>query len=516
MRERVDSVFARFTNTTPGCQLGIGRDGRVVYERGYGMANLEFDVPMTPTTIVEIGSVSKHFTAAAILLLHQQGKLALDDDVRKWIPELQDFGGRKVTLRQLANHTSGVRDMWGLVGMINIPLGGAVHTNDMLVEVLSHQKDLNFPPNDQYLYSNSGYLLLAEVVKRVSGQSLAEFTTANIFRPLGMGSTQWRDDFERIVKNRAFGYSWAQNRGYRTEMPFTNAYGAGGLMTTTRDIIVFWDALLKNRLGSPGYTEAMTTRATLNSGRRISYALGLRIDEYRGLSEYSHGGSTAGYRSHIGTYPSERTTVAVLCNVTNGGPEVLLHRVVDVVLADRLAPVRPAPQIKAADVPAAELAAVVGLYRNHNDETVTRLELRDGRLRANGTELVPLGNNSFRRGASELRFDPANGGSLRYLGADAEPIVLERAASVQPTARDLAEYAATYWSPELDLRINFVVQDGRLVIQRSRAPDQTLTPAFRDGFQGSGSYVFTRNADGAVNGFRFTQGRVRFVEFVRQ
>jgi len=515
MRVRIDSVFARFNSTTPGCQLGIGRDGRVVYERGYGMANLEFDVPMTPATIVEIGSVSKQFTAASILLLHQQGRLSLDDDIRKWVPELPDFGGRTLTIRQLANMTSGIRDQWGLMGLLNSPPGSAVHSNELLIQILSRQKDLNFPPNDQYLYSNSGYMLLAEIVKRASGKSLAEFSTENIFRPLGMTSTQWRDDFERIVKNRAFGHSWSQDRGYTTEMPFTNVYGNGGLLTTTRDIIVFWDALLRNRLGAAGFTETLTTRATLNSGRRISYALGLSIGEYRGLTEYSHGGATAGYRAHMATYPTEHTTVAVLCNVTNAGPEGLLRRVVDIVLAERLAPVRET-QVKAANVPLAELQPVTGLYRNRNDETVLRVELRDGRLRANGAELIPLGNRRFRRGMNtDITFDPANGGSLRYTGADDELFVYERTPAVQPTAAELAEYAGTYTSPELDVRFTIEVQNDRLVLKRRHAPDQTLTPTFRDGFQGGGSFVFTRNAAGAIDGFRFTQGRVRFVEFRR-
>lgn len=515
-RTRIDSVFSRFSNTTPGCQLGIGRDGRVLYERGYGRANLEFDVPMTATTIVEIGSVSKQFTAASILLLHQQGKLSLDDDVRKWIPELPDFGGRKVTLRQMANMTSGLRDQWGLMGLLNSPPGSAIHSNELLTQVLSRQKDLNFPPNDQYLYSNSGYMLLAEVVKRASGKSLAEFSTENIFRPLGMNSTQWRDDFTRIVKNRAFGHSWSQNDGYTTEMPFTNVYGNGGLLTTTRDIVTFWHALLNNRLGAPGFTEAMTTRATLNSGRRISYALGLTIGEYRGLAEYSHGGSTAGYRAHIATYPTERTTVAVLCNVTNAGPDALLRRVADIVLADKLAPVPARPQIKAATVPASELAAIAGLYRNRNDETVLRVELRDGQLRANGAELIPVGGNKFSRGNSEVTFAAANGGTLRYLGSDDEPIVYERASAVQPTAAELAAYAGTYVSPELDVSFTVAVENNRLVLKRRYASDVSLAPTFRDGFQGNGSYVFTRNAAGAVTGFRFTQGRVRFVEFVKQ
>ncbi|HEY0809068.1 MAG TPA: serine hydrolase domain-containing protein, partial [Longimicrobiales bacterium] len=203
----IDKIFEQYTRpNTPGCVLGIGQDGKVLYERGYGMANLEYDVPLTANSIEEIGSVSKQFTAASILLLAQRGVLSLDDDMRKWLPEVPDFGD-KITLRMMLNHTSGLRDQWGLLGLMNSPPGSAIHTPDLVLDLVTRQRELNFKPNDQYLYSNTNYTLLGIIVKRASGKSLAQFSKENIFEPLGMRHTEWRDDFTRIVKGRATAYS---------------------------------------------------------------------------------------------------------------------------------------------------------------------------------------------------------------------------------------------------------------------------------------------------------------------
>ncbi|HET9440313.1 MAG TPA: serine hydrolase domain-containing protein, partial [Longimicrobiales bacterium] len=332
----INKVFESYSNpNSPGCVLGIGRSGRVLYQRGYGMANLEYDVPLTAQTIVEIGSVSKQFTAAAILLLAQRGTLSLDDDIRKWLPEVPDFGA-KITIRMLANHTSGLRDQWGLLGMMNSPPGSAVHTPELVLDLVTRQRDLNFKPNEQYLYSNTGYTLLGIIVKRASGKSLAEYTRDNIFQPLGMSNTQWRDDYTRVVKGRATAYNRSGD-AFRQDMPFTNVYGNGGLLTTVRDLIVWWDALYTDKLGS-GLLAQLTTSGVLNNKHTISYALGVSNGTYRGLKEITHGGATAGYRAHLVSLPQSKTTVAVLCNNASANTAMHAQRVLDVVMAGQLAP----------------------------------------------------------------------------------------------------------------------------------------------------------------------------------
>jgi CubicO group peptidase (beta-lactamase class C family) len=283
LAQRVDRVFARFDRKdSPGCAVGIGQNGQQTYARGYGSANLEYDVPITPSTVFESGSVAKQFTASAIVLLAQDGKLGLDDDIRKYLPEVPDFG-ETIRIRHLLNHTSGLRDQWGLLGIEGRGPGTQVHSPATTLDLVRHQKQLNFPPGTQYLYSNTGFTLLGVIVQRVSGQTLDEFTQARLFRPLGMTSTQWRDDFTEIVKGRATAYSGTAQTGFKTDMPFTNITGNGGLLTTVGDLLKWNENLEHPNVGGSAYVDSMQTRARLRNGRTITYALGLEVDSYNGV-----------------------------------------------------------------------------------------------------------------------------------------------------------------------------------------------------------------------------------------
>ena len=512
----IDKIFEQYTRpNTPCCVLGVGQNGVSVYERGYGMANLEYDVPLTSNSIVEIGSVSKQFTAAAVLLLAQRGVLSLEDDIRKWLPEVPDFGN-KITVRMLANHTSGLRDQWGLLGIMNSPPGSAVHTPELVLDLVSRQRDLNFKPNDQYLYSNTGYTLLGLIVKRASGKSLAEFSRENIFEPLGMKNTQWRDDFTRVVKGRATAYQRGAGDTYRQEMPFTNVYGNGGLLTTGGDMIIWWDALSKGRLGNAQFLQQLTTSGVLNSGHKIGYALGVSNGTYRGLPEITHSGSTAGYRAYAAHYPTANTTVAVLCNNATANSTALAERVVDVVLANKLAPVVARAEVKAAqDV---DLTKYAGMYVDRMTGDVQRFEVTDGRLKAGVVELIPLSGNSFhdpRRNVTVTATEVRGKTQLSFPGNDIPSITYERVTEANPDGAKLNEYVGTYTSPELGVTYRVVIENGRVVLKRRMQADLTLNPTYADAFTNSGSWVFTRGADGRVNALVFTQGRVRGIRFER-
>lgn len=511
----IDKVFARYTEpNTPGCVLGVGRDGKVLYARGYGMANLEYDAPLTAASIEEIGSVSKQFTAAAVLLLAQRGVLSLEDDIRKWLPEVPDFG-HKITIRMLANHTSGLRDQWGLLGLMNSPPGSAVHTPDLILDLVTRQRELNFKPNDQYLYSNTGYALLGIIVKRASGKSLAEFSRENIFEPLGMKHTQWRDDFTRVVKGRATAYQ-RTNNGYRQEMPFTNVYGNGGLLTTVQDLITWWDALYTDKLGK-GFLAQLTTSGVLNSKHTISYALGVSNGDYRGLREITHSGSTAGYRAYLTSFPQSRTTIAVLCSNASANTGAHAHAVADIVLGSELKPVATRTGVKAANN--VDVNQYVGLYRDVVTEETMRIEVRDGVLRSGNTELIATGQDTlYDARANVTGFITRQNGveKLRVLNREGPPSEFIKVVEVKPTDAALQEYAGTYRSPELDIVYHVSVANGNLVVKRRLQPDLTLTPTYQDAFSNFGNWVFTRDAAGKVNGFQFTQGRVRRVRFVKQ
>src|SRR5829696_7408275 len=303
---KIDAIFARFDRNTPGCGVGLARNGAPLVIKGYGAANLEYGVPNTDSTVFESGSVAKQFTAAALVLLAQDGKLSLDDDVRKFLPEVPDFG-HTITVRHLLTHTSGLRDQWGLLSLKGSPPGSQVHTLPLILDLVAHQKQLNFEPGTDYLYSNTGYALAAMVVQRASGKSLAQFGQERLFRPLGMASTQWRDSYTRVVKNRATAYAGNEQVGFRQDMPFTNVYGNGGLLTTVGDLLK-WNAMLDAppaSVGGRALVEALETEGHLRSGRAIGYALGLSVGTERGARVVSHGGATAGYRTMVSRYPGD-------------------------------------------------------------------------------------------------------------------------------------------------------------------------------------------------------------------
>ena len=324
----VDAVFSRWNKTSPGCAVGVSVNGKSVLERGYGMANLEHDVPNLPDTIFEAGSVSKQFTAAAIQLLARDGKLSLDDAVQKFVPELREYDNQPLTIRHMLTHTSGLRDWGEVAGIAGWPRGRRVHTHAHVLDIISRQKALNFTPGTKWSYSNSGYNLAAIIVARVSGQSFADFSRDRIFVPLGMTRTSWRDDYTRIVKHRAAAYEPAAG-GYREDMPFENVHGNGGLLTTVGDLLRWNENFSNPKVGDRASIEAAQTPGRFNDGQAHEYGLGLYVRPYRGVREVSHSGSTAGYRAFLVRYPDQRVSVAVLCNAANANPTQYAHAVAE-------------------------------------------------------------------------------------------------------------------------------------------------------------------------------------------
>ena len=312
----VDNLFSRWTTTTPGCAVGVAMRGKPVLMKAYGMADLEHNVPNTPDTVFESGSVAKQFTAMAIMLLVQDGRLSLDDQVRKHIPELPDYGV-PLTIRHMLTHTSGLRDWGSIASIAGAPRTTREYTHAHVLDIVSRQKSLNFPPGTQWSYSNTGFNLSAIIVDRVSGMSFAEFSKRRIFQPLGMTSTQWRDDHRRIVKGRAIAYS-AASGAYEIEMPFENVHGNGGLLTTVGDLLKWNENFVTPVIGDPALLMQMQTVGKYNDGRDLDYGFGLYVRPLDGVRNVYHSGSTAGYRAHLNRFPESHTSVAVLCNASDG------------------------------------------------------------------------------------------------------------------------------------------------------------------------------------------------------
>jgi CubicO group peptidase (beta-lactamase class C family) len=308
----IDSVFADYDERSPGCAVGVVRDGGLAFARGYGMASLDAARPITPTTPFYIASLSKQFTAMAILLLERDGRLSLDDPVRRWVPELPLFGAR-VTLRHLLHHTSGIRDYFTLLGIAGWQRENTF-TETELLELVARQRGLNFEPGEQFLYSNTGYALLGIVVRRASGQSLRDFARARIFEPLGMRHTQFRDDHRQVIPGAAVGYQG--DADFPRSEPNLDVVGDGGVFSTIEDL-ARWDANFRtHRVGGQAIIAALQTSGTLNSGVRTQYGLGLALQNILGERAVSHSGAYAGFRSTMLRFPERDLSIITLCNIS--------------------------------------------------------------------------------------------------------------------------------------------------------------------------------------------------------
>jgi CubicO group peptidase (beta-lactamase class C family) len=518
---KVDRVLERWNRSdTPGCVIGIAVDGKPVLVRAFGMANLEYGLRIRPDTAFESGSVAKQFTAAAIALLCQDGELSLDDPVRKYVPEVPDFG-TPILIRHLLNHTSGLRSQWPLMALSGRPTGQAVHTLDEILELVGMMKELNFRPGDEFLYCNTGYTLLGIVVARVSGKSLDAFCQERLFKPLGMSRTQWRDDFTKIVADRATAYGRRDDGAFYTNMSLTNVIGNGGLLTTVGDLLI-WNANLDDpRVGGRALVDQLETRGRLNDGFEIEYAQGLSVTTYKGLREVSHSGSTAGYQTFLGRWPGERLSIAVLSNVTASNPSRLAHEVADIYLAGKIK--EPAKPV-AAPVPAETLKRYVGVYRELLTDAALKVELdKDGKtLRIGGNPVVSVSATTFAAadGSRQTMFEAGTAGRpLKMTESDgrSKPRVWEAVSAFAPTPAGLEAFAGTYYSEEIDTTYRLYIEEGKLKGRFRPAQRFDLAPVYPDAFEIEGDIVrFTRDGNGRVDGFQVYAGRVRHLRFVKK
>jgi len=521
VRAKVDRVFERWNRSdTPGCAVGVAVGGGPVLIRTYGMADLEDGLKITPDTIFESGSVAKQFTAAAIALLVQEGKLSLDDPVRKYLPEVPDFGP-PILIRHFLNHTSGLRSQWSLLSLAGRPTGLTVHSLDEILELVSGQKELNFKPGDEFLYNNTGYALLGIIVRRVSGKSLAEFSQDRLFKPLGMTRTQWRDDFRKIVPGRAAAYSQNRDGGFSANMPFTNVYGNGGLLTTVGDLLIWNENLDSPRVGGKAMVDQLQTRGRLNDGSEIEYAQGLTVTTYKGVLEVSHGGSTAGYQTFLARFPDERLSIVVLSNVTTSGPARLAHAVADIFLEGKLTP--PAKPVPVA-VPADVLKTYAGVYREPLTDASTRVALvQEGKtLSIGGQSAIPVSNTAFitADGSRRIVFEAGTASSpVRMSDSDghSKPRLWEATPAFAPRPEELAAFTGVFYSEEIDTTYTLYVEGGKLKLRFRPAMRSDLTPVYPDAFEADGNiFRFTRDSSGQITGFLVYAGRVRHLLFVKR
>jgi len=513
-----DRVFAPWNSThTPGCAVGVSRNGATILARGYGMADLETGTPITAQTILESGSVAKQFTATAVLLLVGEGKLRLDDDVRKYVPELPQYG-RTITIRHLLSHTSGLREWSNLVADQGYPRGTRVTTQADLVDIIVRQKALNYPVGDFYSYTNSGFALLPTIVERVSGMPFAQFSTERVFKPAGMTDTRWRDDHTALVPRRAQAYSRRAD-GWHLEMPFENVHGPGGLLTTVGDWLKWNDALSKRTFGA--VSDSLLSQATLTSGRRIPYAMGLINGTYRGTTEWAHSGSTAGYSTYLARYPNAGLSIAVLCNSAGAPATSYVRQLADALIPELAPPV-------GWDTTAADpnrIARYTGIYRDERTHDISELFIERGQLRIRGgATLRALRDGDFLMGAaSRLHVNTAADGSptgVRILAPDGDTLTWTWAASArwQPTDAQLQGLTGRWYQPEIDATWTARIEKSALVLELRPGTQVTLIPAYTDAFEGGsyGTVWFTRDKKGNATALHLGASRVWDLVFVRR
>ncbi len=529
---RVDSVFQRFDRTdSPGCAVGVYQDGKILYARGFGMASLEFGVALSPRSVLDVGSISKQFTAMSILLLQKEGKLSIDDPIRKYIPEMPAYADG-ITLRRALSQTSGLRDLYIMMGQTGRTFAG--DSVDAL-QAITGSVEPNYVPGARYLYTNSGWILAAQLIYRITGKTLAEFAEERIFHPLGMYDTRYLADVTTIIPNGAEGYAPARGGGFRVARSTYDGaiVGAGAVHTTVEDFNRWLNNYDSATIGGRDIIDLMTTATKLNdgspatSGPTQAYAIGLSVGTLRGLRVVSHGGSWAGYRGHFLRFPDQGFAVSTFCNLTTSGPDSLARKVAGIYLNDKMQPdsatmwTASLAAAAMADVPAARLRSYAGNWRNEERGEVRRTRMVGDTLFSIGgerTRMVPLDGGRFRVGSgTEIRFEgDAAAPSQLLVKTTGETVTFVRVDTVALTAAALADYAGTYRSDEAHATHTWKVEKGALVVYANDRRQGVLEPAYKDGFTRAGSVIdVQRDSRGRITGYVLQAGRVRNLKFTR-
>lgn len=489
--QMIDELFAAYNNAhSPGCSVGVIRDGNFVFRKSYGEASLELGVPLSSDSMFYMASVSKQFTAASIVLAAEQGFLSLDDDVRKYVPELPNYGPT-VTLRQMLHQTSGFRDYLALTYLSGRDTRTLSSSDDVL-QLIVRQKGLNNAPGGEYVYSNSNYFLLSVVVKRATGKSLAEFAAANIFQPLGMTHTLFYDDNRVVVPNRVAAYDPGKEGSFVVDWStLFDMVGSGGLMSSVNDLLMWDRNFYSNKVGKGTLVNELETHGRLNNGHSINYGLGLWLSEYRGLRTIEHSGSTFGYRTKLLRFPEQRFSVITLCNVASADVEVLTRKISDLYLERQLKPEATA-HTRSESFP--DPARFAGTYFDPRTHVVYTFTAMNGDLMAWGSKLQRLGPNEFSDlVGNPIVFKSADSTMSATLTIENETYFSgNRVADLHLSESALSGFTGNYHSDELDANYQVSLVKGTLTLNFGDQPPVDLIPVAANEFQAGdlGTIVF--------------------------
>ncbi|AKQ64432.1 penicillin-binding protein [Myxococcus hansupus] len=535
-REQIDGLFSAWDHAEgPGGAVGIYREGELIHARGYGAANLESAVPITPATVFHVASLSKQFTAVLVGLLAREGHFSLDDDIRRYLPELPK--GPPITFRHIIHHTSGLRDQWDLLRLAGWRAADLKTTGDILW-LATRQQALNFPTGTRYQYINTGYTLMAIAVERITGRSLQAQAEAHLFAPLGMQHTCFQDDHQKLVRNRALAYSREAGGPWKLNLPAYETIGPTGLLSTVEDFARWERNFLSPTVGDADFIRQLSRPGTFDDGRPLGYGFGLILGQYRGLPVAEHAGGDAGFASYFLRFPEQRLAVAIFCNAAELRPGPLTRRIADILLADHF---KEAPSVDlhapswagraagASDAAADAFEAMTGLYRDTWSGTTLGVEDRGGRLflvpSTGGTyELLPAGPGCWRFPdvEAQCQFTPAREDAparMQVTHAGQTTALCERVEVAPKRPESLAEYAGTYRSDDLGVHYTLAVSGASLVLRREKfAEARVQFTSEDDGATRSGDGLhlrFVRDSRGHISGLLVSAERAWNIHFVR-
>ena len=528
--KEIDKIVAEMIRPgSAGATVAVAKGDKILFSKGYGMANPEYDIANTPKTIFHVASVSKQFTAFAIALLADQGKISLDDDIRKYFPEFHDFG-EKITIKHLVHHTSGLRDQWNLLALAGWRLDDVI-TKNQILRLISHQEALNFKPGSEFSYCNTGYTLIGEIVSRVSGKTFGAWCSENIFKPLQMNNTIFYEDHEKIVKGRSYSFHDENGELKKSVLSYANA-GATSLFTTAEDLTKWSNNFYTMKVGNAKVMKQMEERARLNSGDTLSYAFGQDISEYRGVRVIAHSGGDAGYRTFLMRFPEQQYTIVVLSNMGSFNPMSLANKIADIYLKDHLKenPKKQEEKLTAGAHNVSEqlMKLYEGQYRLNNDMIVT-VKLDNGKLtaQATGQPQLPLKASSDTSFVVEgfdigLTFHkPGNTSASHFtLHQGGRNTIAPRMKPFDPKSLDLKAFVGKYYSPELQTSYTLSLKGDTLIANHIRHEPVKIVATGPDTFSGDAWFMskldFTRNEKSEIVGFKVSSGRVRNVRFEKK
>ncbi|WP_167609038.1 serine hydrolase domain-containing protein [Maribellus sediminis] len=524
-RASINSLFSEWdTDHTPGAAYAIVKDG-VLAANGFGMANLEYDVPITANTVFHIASESKQYVDYCIVLLAQEGKLSLDDDIRKYLPWVPDFG-ETITINHLIHHTSGLRDQWQLLAISGTRIDDVIK-QDQILNLVKNQKRLNFSPGEKHLYCNTGYTLLGEIVKEVSGVSLREYCDSVIFKPLGMTNTHFHDNYKEVVKNRAYSYSQKDSVTYENAILSYSTIGATSLFTTVMDEALWLMNYNSPVVGNKATVEQMMERGILNSGDTLNYAFGLSIEKYKGFNRIGHGGADAGYRTYTCRFPEENLGIVVFSNLGTFNPVIVAQKIADILLGIAETKEEPEAKTNPAESPVLNVEnyrANLGHYKN--DGIGVRFELKEDQqsilLLMSGEEPQKLNiieNNRFNVFGGTVTLDILDVNSINAtLGGGTYKFV-----KYEPYSSDISElrsYEGKFFNDETETYYSIVMEDNALILDHLKYGKVELIPVNENQFASPhwwmGKIDFIRNEQNEITGFEINDGRVHHLVFEKQ